>query len=62
MKTLPCHYCGAPGGTIDHVVPRSKGGTSGARNCVPACAWCNEKKGDKSVEEFKTWLVENNFL
>lgn len=53
MRLLPCHYCGEPGGTIDHIVPRSKGGTNQKENCVPACKACNEFRGDGDYEEFK---------
>lgn len=46
-----CQYCGtAPGReqlTIDHVVPRSKGGRSTWNNVVVACVRCNSLKGDR---------------
>lgn len=41
-----CHYCGRYGDTIDHVLPKSKGGLSTPANCVCACADCNLKKAD----------------
>jgi len=47
-----CQYCGVqPGGeelTIDHVVPRSQGGTSTWENCVLACVACNKTKADRT--------------
>jgi 5-methylcytosine-specific restriction endonuclease McrA len=50
-----CQYCGAqPGGeaiTIDHVVPRSQGGTSSWTNCVAACESCNARKADRTPEQ-----------
>ena len=48
-----CVYCGSSGGrlTLDHVVPRSKGGESVWENVVTACAPCNHKKGDRTLEE-----------
>jgi 5-methylcytosine-specific restriction endonuclease McrA len=48
-----CVYCGTSGGrlTLDHVVPRSKGGESIWENVVTACAPCNLRKGDRSLEE-----------
>lgn len=50
-----CQYCGAQPGpeslTIDHVVPRSKGGKSTWENSVLACMPCNKKKADKTVEQ-----------
>ncbi|WP_274652545.1 HNH endonuclease [Paenibacillus humicola] len=41
-----CRYCGRFGDTIDHVLPKSKGGLSTPDNCVCACADCNLKKAD----------------
>ena len=42
-----CQYCGARSNlTVDHVVPRSKGGTSSWENIVASCAPCNRRKGD----------------
>jgi len=48
-----CVYCGAAAGrlTLDHVVPRSRGGESSWENVVTACAPCNLRKGDRSLEE-----------
>ncbi len=42
-----CQYCGSRTQlTVDHVVPRSKGGGSTWDNIVAACAPCNRRKGD----------------
>ncbi len=42
-----CQYCGSRTQlTVDHVVPRSKGGTSTWDNIVASCAPCNRRKGD----------------
>jgi 5-methylcytosine-specific restriction endonuclease McrA len=50
-----CQYCGAQPGaesiTIDHVVPRSQGGTSSWTNCVAACEACNARKGDRTPDQ-----------
>jgi len=48
-----CVYCGSSGGrlTLDHVVPRSKGGESVWENVVTACAPCNHRKGDRTLAE-----------
>ncbi len=50
-----CQYCGSRPGTedltIDHIVPRSKGGTSTWINCIIACWTCNSKKANKSLAE-----------
>ena len=43
-----CQYCGARTSlTVDHVIPRSKGGGSGWDNIVASCAPCNRRKADK---------------
>ena len=43
-----CQYCGARTSlTVDHVIPRSKGGGSGWDNIVASCAPCNRRKGDR---------------
>jgi 5-methylcytosine-specific restriction endonuclease McrA len=42
-----CQYCGSRSNlTVDHVVPRSKGGTSSWDNIVASCAPCNRRKGN----------------
>jgi 5-methylcytosine-specific restriction endonuclease McrA len=42
-----CQYCGARANlTVDHVIPRSKGGSSTWENIVASCAPCNRRKGD----------------
>jgi len=44
-----CQYCGSRSNlTVDHVVPRSKGGGSTWENIVASCAPCNRRKGDGS--------------
>ncbi|MDQ6775433.1 MAG: HNH endonuclease [Actinomycetota bacterium] len=41
-----CQYCGARSNlTVDHVIPRSKGGASSWDNIVASCAPCNLRKG-----------------
>jgi 5-methylcytosine-specific restriction endonuclease McrA len=43
-----CQYCGARSNlTVDHVIPRSKGGSSSWENIVASCAPCNRRKGDR---------------
>ena len=43
-----CQYCGARTTlTVDHVIPRSKGGASTWENIVASCAPCNRRKGDR---------------
>jgi 5-methylcytosine-specific restriction endonuclease McrA len=42
-----CQYCGSRANlTVDHVVPRSKGGASSWENIVASCAPCNRRKGN----------------
>ena len=42
-----CQYCGSRSNlTVDHVVPRSKGGPSSWENIVASCAPCNRRKGN----------------
>ena len=43
-----CQYCGSRSNlTVDHVIPRSKGGQSSWENIVASCAPCNRRKGDR---------------
>ncbi len=48
-----CQYCGSEGGklTLDHVVPRSRGGESVWENVVTSCAPCNLRKGNRAPED-----------
>lgn len=43
--------------TIDHVVPKSKGGDDSWENLVTACVKCNNRKGDRSPEDAKMPLA-----
>jgi 5-methylcytosine-specific restriction endonuclease McrA len=48
-----CVYCGSRSGpiTMDHVIPRSRGGTNDFDNCVACCRTCNQKKGARLPSE-----------
>jgi 5-methylcytosine-specific restriction endonuclease McrA len=48
-----CVYCGDGTSrlTLDHVVPRSRGGDSVWENVVTSCATCNHKKGNRLLHE-----------
>jgi 5-methylcytosine-specific restriction endonuclease McrA len=46
-----CQYCGAAAENIDHVVPRSRGGTHTWDNVVAACRPCNSRKEDRLPHE-----------
>ena len=50
-----CQYCGKRLPTselsIDHVVPRARGGRTTWENCVLACIPCNVRKGSRELRE-----------
>ena len=47
-----CVYCGAKATEIDHVIPRSSGGTNSTYNLVASCRACNQMKSNKTLKEF----------
>ncbi len=53
-----CAYCGAERQrlTIDHIIPKSKGGKANFENCVSSCKPCNNKKGDRTPREAQMFL------
>lgn len=54
-----CAYCGRENpSTLDHVVPRAKGGPTVRNNLVAACADCNLQKSDT---DFCMWLRSKDF-
>ena len=47
-----CQYCGSRSNlTVDHVIPRSKGGSSSWDNIVASCAPCNRRKGNTLLRQ-----------
>jgi 5-methylcytosine-specific restriction endonuclease McrA len=63
-----CAYCGKlleiknqHDWTIDHIIPRSKGGSNSIDNCLLACRSCNSSKGSKNLEEFRKYLQRKVF-
>lgn len=46
-----CAYCGGYGNTVDHIVPRAKGGSNRWDNLITACVKCNATKDDKMLVE-----------
>jgi len=46
-----CQYCGAAAENLDHVVPRSRGGTHTWENVVAACRPCNSRKEDRDLAD-----------
>ncbi len=58
-----CAYCGRSDLplTIDHIVPKSKGGEDVWENMVTACLPCNNKKGDRTLHEANLILKINPY-
>jgi 5-methylcytosine-specific restriction endonuclease McrA len=56
-----CQYCGEQPGraqlTVDHVLPRSRGGPTTWDNVVTACRECNHRKGGRTPEEASMLLM-----
>jgi 5-methylcytosine-specific restriction endonuclease McrA len=55
-----CQYCGKKTSTltIDHVIPKSRGGTDTWDNLVAACVKCNNKKGNRTPSEANMPLLK----
>jgi 5-methylcytosine-specific restriction endonuclease McrA len=58
-----CQYCGVRGTafdlTLDHILPKSRGGRTVAENLVTSCQGCNSRKGDRTPEEARMPLLAN---
>lgn len=58
-----CQYCAKKGGpfdlTVDHLLPRSRGGQTSPENLVACCFPCNQRKGDRTPEESRMTLLKN---
>ncbi|MFN0109014.1 MAG: HNH endonuclease [Blastocatellia bacterium] len=58
-----CQYCGKRGTafdlTLDHILPKSRGGRTVAENLVASCQTCNSRKGDRTPEEARMPLLTN---
>lgn len=54
-----CQYCGCGAGnlTLDHVVPRHRGGEYRWENLVAACPQCNRRKGGRTLQEARMTLL-----
>jgi 5-methylcytosine-specific restriction endonuclease McrA len=46
-----CQYCGAAAENLDHVIPKSRGGTHTWDNVVAACRRCNSRKENRLIED-----------
>lgn len=59
QATFICPYClnefSLKKATVDHIIPKSRGGSSESYNLVWACKRCNNEKGALTPEEYKTW-------
>lgn len=60
-----CQYCGDKPGqlalTVDHVVPRSRGGEHSWTNLATACKRCNQRKGNHLPDEAAMHLIRRPF-
>lgn len=61
-----CYYCGIILSdvkvNVDHVIPRSKGGSGSVRNLVLSCYECNMIKLDNDIEVFRRKLIEIGYI
>ena len=61
-----CQYCGNKfifsELTMDHVIPKSRGGEKTWNNIVASCKKCNSKKGDRTPEEARMPLIKKPFV
>ena len=57
-----CHLCLKPIAdnerSVDHVIPRSMGGTDELSNCRPSHQRCNSARGNRSIEEFRASVTD----
>ncbi|WP_176224059.1 HNH endonuclease [Thalassobacillus devorans] len=51
-----CYLCGKYGNTIDHIIPKSKGGITSLKNCVCACEKCNKRKGNLHLQQYLFYI------
>jgi 5-methylcytosine-specific restriction endonuclease McrA len=56
-----CVYCRGHADTVDHLLPRSRGGGDTWFNLVAACQSCNGRKGDRTPKEAGMTLVREPF-
>ncbi len=58
-----CQYCGQPSAhlTVDHVMPRFRGGQYSWENLVTACPQCNRRKGGRTIQEARMMLRRHPF-
>ena len=55
-----CWYCDikleVDGGHLDHIFPKSRGGSDAGTNWALTCSFCNRAKYDHLLEEFMSWI------
>jgi 5-methylcytosine-specific restriction endonuclease McrA len=58
-----CQYCGQEVGqmTLDHIVPRHRGGEHSWQNLVAACPQCNRRKGGRTLVEAHMKLLHQPY-
>ena len=59
-----CQYCGQScrsRPTLDHIIPKSRGGAISWTNSVTACTACNQKKGNRTPREANMTLIRRPF-
>ncbi len=56
MKKMKSNQC-----TVDHVIPKAKGGKSTWLNCVTSCRSCNSSKGDMDLKDFRYVLLREPY-
>jgi len=58
-----CQYCGIKGTpfelTLDHITPRSRGGSTEPENLCASCFVCNQRKGDRTPDEARMPLISH---
>lgn len=59
LRTDRCVACGEIAGTVDHLIPLSRGGSHGVGNLVAMCGSCNSRKSAKTISE---WRKANGWL
>ena len=58
-----CVYCGSKKDlTLDHVLPKSRGGGNDWTNLVTSCFKCNLKKGNKTPDEARMFMRQKPFV
>lgn len=57
-----CSYCGTRRNlTVDHIIPKSKGGQNTWTNLTTCCSSCNRKKGDRTPEEINLKIINKPY-